>query len=258
MINGITFLAVIISLFAIKTPTRRANQAETHILAGLKEGFIYTFGFMPIKLILFLVSVLSIMGVSYVVLLPVFARDIIGGGPSTLGFLMASAGVGALVATLYLASRKSIVGLNKVIPLTSSIFAIGLIIFSLSKVLWISLLLLGTSGFGFMVSMAANNTILQTIVDDDKRGRVMSLYSMAFLGTAPFGSLIAGYLASRVGASNTLVIGGVFCLIASIVFAARMPLMSKAIHPIYKRIGIIPEVASGINNVVGMTVPPED
>lgn len=241
LINGVSFLAVIISLLAMRIDSHKKTETKnSHVLEGLKEGFIYAFGFAPIRFILSLLSIVSVMGMSYIVLMPVFTKDTLKGGPGTLGFLMASAGVGALIATVYLASRKTILGLGRMIPLSSAIFALGLIAFSLSRFLWLSSLLLMLIGFGVMAHMAASNTILQTIVDDDKRGRIMSFYTMAFMGTAPLGSLLAGSLANSFGVTNTLIIGGVFCLLGSAVFASKLPLLRKIIHPIYKKIGIIP------------------
>lgn len=258
LINGLSFLAILASLCAMKIKVKKRDQGSYDMIKDLKEGFAYTFGFPPIKFILLLLAVISLMGSSYMVLMPVFAKDVLKGGPGTLGILMSSVGVGALVATLYLASRKSVVGLSPLIPLCSGIFSVGLIFFSFSHSLIISMLLLAISGFGFMTNTAVSNTILQTIVDDDKRGRVMSFYAMAFMGMAPIGSLLAGSLASKIGAANTLILGGVCSIAASAVFAAKLPLISKLIHPIYRKMGIIPEVASGISDATRLNLPPED
>ena len=258
LINGLSFIAVIASLLAMNVKERKIKSDDSNVLENLREGFSYAFGFVPIRLILFLLGVISLMGMSYTVLMPVFARDILKGGPWTLGFLMAASGVGALGATVYLASRKSIVGLGRLIPIAASTFAVGLIVFSMSHTIWLSMLLLAIVGFGFMTHMAVSNTIVQTIVEDDKRGRVMSFYTMAFMGTAPFGSLLAGVLATRIGASNTLIIGGISCILASVFFATKLPLLTKLIHPIYRKIGIIPEVAAGIGTATRLTTPPED
>ena len=258
LINAISFIAVIISLLAMKISAREIKRVHPHMVKELKEGFAYTFGFPPIKFIILLLAVISLMGTSYAVLMPVFAKDVLKGGPGTLGLLMAGGGIGALAATLYLASRKSIVGLSSLIPVSSVIFSAGLIIFSFSRSTVVSMLLLAIAGFGFMTHMAASNTILQTIVDDDKRGRVMSFYSMAFMGMTPIGSLLAGVLASRIGAANTLILGGVCCILASIAFASKIPLLTKLIHPIYRKIGIIPEVVAGIGTATRLTLPPED
>ena len=252
LVNSVSFLAVIASLFAMNTPRGATRARDSHIMEGLKEGFLYAFGFAPMRFILLLLGVVSLMGSSCMVLLPVFARDVLKGGPDTLGFLTASSGIGALAATLYLASRRSVVGLGRMIPVASSVFAVSLVIFSLSHMLIVSLLLLVLAGFGMMTHMAASNTILQTIADDDKRGRVMSFYTMSFMGMAPLGSLLSGFLASRIGATNTLIIGSVVCFLASIIFAGKLPLLRKLIHPIYRKIGILPEVASGIGSASPM------
>ena len=258
LLNAISFLAVIASLLAMKINARKPEKYSADLFKDLKEGFAYTFGFPPIRFIILLLAVISLMGTSYAVLMPVFAKDVLKGGPGTLGLLMAGGGVGALAATLYLAGRKSIVGLGSLIPISSGIFSAGLIIFSLSRSTAVSMLLLAIAGFGFMTHMAASNTILQTIVDDDKRGRVMSFYSMAFMGMTPIGSLLAGVLAAKIGASSTLVLGGSCCILASAVFATKLPLIKKLVHPIYRKIGIIPEVASGMGTATRLTLPPED
>jgi len=236
LINGLSFIAVIISLFLMTINSRKTKIKESHILHGLKEGVDYVFGFAPIREILLLLSAISIMGMSYVVLMPVFARSILGGGPDTLGFLMASVGIGALIATVFIASREKAISLGGIIPIASSIFAVSIILFSLSRVLWLSMILLAFTGFGFMAHMASSNTIIQTIVDDDKRGRVMSFYAMAFIGTAPLGSLLAGVMASLIGVTNTLVIGGAFCVLASFAFAGRIPVLKEMVRPIYEKL----------------------
>ncbi len=258
LINGLSFIAVIFSLAAMKVALSKGKSENYNIIDGIREGFSYVSRSIPIRQILILLSIVSVTGASYVVLMPVFARDILGGGPETLGFLLSSAGIGALGATLYLASRKTVRGLVRMLAISASIFAVSLAAFSFSKSLPVSLAVLAITGFGVMAHMAASNIILQTIVDDDKRGRVMSFYTMAFIGTAPIGSLLAGILASRIGASNTLVICALLCLAASAVFAGKLPGIRLAIRPIYKKMGIIPEVAAGINTVNELSRPPED
>ncbi|MCX5686085.1 MAG: MFS transporter [Candidatus Omnitrophica bacterium] len=258
LVNGLSFLAVIAALTAMKVGPLKTEGEKRDILADIKEGFGYAYNFLPIRYILMLLGVISVMGMSYAVLMPVFAKDILGGGPGTFGTLMASGGVGAIAATIYLASRKSIVGLGDMIPVFATLFSIGIIVFSISRALWFSLVVLAATGFGMMAYMAASNIIIQTVVDDDKRGRVMGFYMMTFIGLAPFGSLLAGSLASRIGATNTLIAGGIICILASIAFAAKVPLLRKTIHPIYRKIGIIPEVAQGIGAASSLIVPPED
>jgi MFS family permease len=173
--------------------------------------------------------------------MPVFAKDILHGDSKTYGFLMAAIGVGAIIGAIFLASRRSVLGLGRIIALASSIFGIGLISFSLSHALWLSQFLLLVTGFGMMVHMASSNTILQTMVDDDKRGRVMSLYVMAFMGMAPFGSLAGGSLAGSIGAPSTLVIGGASCILGSFLFMKKLPSLREVGRPIYVRKGILSE-----------------
>jgi MFS family permease len=247
LLNGVSFLAVIIALLAMKmTPNKRESE-KTHVWQGLKEGFTYAFGFPPIRSILFSIGWISLVATASTTLMPVFAKDILRGGSQTYGFLMASSGVGAIIGAIYLASRRSVLGLGRIIAVASGIFGIGLISFSLSRVLGLSLFLLLLTGFGMMVQMASSNTILQTMVDDDKRGRVMSLFAMAFMGMAPFGSLAAGSLAGSIGAPNTLIIGGASCLIASLMFAKKLPSIREMVRPIYIRKGILlePKIEKG-------------
>jgi len=244
LINAVSYLAVIASLLAMKMPRRgnKKKEAGYNMLKDLREGFNYAFGFLPIKAILFLLGIISLMGMSYAVLMPVFARDILHGGPHTLGFLMGAVGIGSLAGTIYLASKKNIITLGRMLPVSAGIFGLSVMIFSFSHNLAFSLALLFFSGFGIMVQMAASNTILQTIVDDDKRGRIMSFYTMAFMGMAPFGSLFSGMLASRIGVSNTLVISGSCCILAAVIFAFNLPSLRKTVRPIYVKIGIVSEI----------------
>lgn len=254
LINGISYLAVIVALLAMHITRKNVKPRSSHVWRDLKEGFDYAFGFAPIRAILLLLSLVSLMGMSYAVLMPIFAKDILRGGPHTMGFLMAAAGVGALIGALSLASRESVLGLGMWIVRATAVLGVGLILTSFSRVVWLSFFLLLLIGFGMMVQMASSNTVLQTIVDDDKRGRVMSYYTMAFMGMTPFGSLLAGSLASKIGAPNTLIIGGICCLIGSIVFASRLPGLRKIVQPVYVKMGIIPEIASGIQSATDLTL----
>ena len=241
LLNGLSFLAVIASLLAMKLRPKKIEQQRTPVWLGLREGFAYAFGFPPIRSVLLLLALVSLMGMPYMVLMPVFAKQILHGGPQTLGFLMAATGCGALAGAIFLASRKSVLGLGKMIVIASALFGVGLIIFSMSRVLWLSLCLMMVSGFGMMVQMTSSNTILQTIVEEDKRGRVMSLYTMAFMGMVPFGNLFGGSLASAIGAPETIMIGGVSCIVGSILFAAKLPSLRTMTRPIYIKKGIILE-----------------
>ena len=239
LINGISFLGIIFALIAIKVPERKKVVRASRIWQDLKEGYSYAFGFAPIRYILFQIGLVSFMGISYVVLMPIFAKDIFHGGPHTLGFLMAASGIGALTGSIYLASRQTILGLGRFIAYASAIFGIGLIAFSLSQVLIVSLSMMFITGFGMIVQMVSSNTILQSIVEEDKRGRVMSIYATALIGMAPLGNLFAGSLASWIGAPNTLIVSGIACIIGSLIFAMNLPQIRKEVRPIYIKMGII-------------------
>jgi MFS family permease len=234
----------------MKMAKREIRSKSSNVLKGVKEGFAYAFGFPPIRSLLLLLALVSLTGMPYTVLMPVFAKNILHGGPHTLGFLLGASGVGALVGAIYLASRKSILGLGKLIIIALNIFGTGLIVFSISRTLSLSLLFLGFTGFGMMVQMASSNTVLQTIVEEDKRGRVMSLYTMAFMGMVPFGSLLAGSLASKIGAPGTIIISGAACILGSILLARKLPLLRELVRPIYMRRGIIREESP-------FSIPPE-
>ena len=258
MLDAVSYLAVIASLLAMKiTPRRLSATTDANILQQLREGWTYAFRFAPIRNVLLLLALVSLVGMPYTVLMPVFANEVLHGGPSTLGLLMAASGVGALMGAMFLASRKTVLGLGKFIPLMAAAFGAGLILFSFTRVLWLSLGLMVVTGLGFMVQMAASNTVLQTIVEEDKRGRVMSFYTMAFMGTAPFGSLLAGIIAERIGAPHTLLFGGLGCILGALWFASSLPALRRDVSPIYVKIGILPEVAAGIQHTSELTIPPE-
>ena len=192
LLNSISYLFVVASLILMRVKPRKRENKNSNVLIALKEGFSYTFNFEPIKSIILLLALISLMGMPYAVLMPVIAKEILHGDSFTFGFLMGASGVGALMGGIYLASRRNVLGLEKIIPLSASVFGLGLITFSLSRVFLLSSILMVVTGLGMMLQMASSNTIIQTVVDDDKRGRVMSLYTMAFMGSAPFGSFIAG------------------------------------------------------------------
>ncbi len=232
----------------MKIKPRTIESKHKRLVHGLKEGVDHAFGFLPIRAILIMVAMLSIFGYPYLVLMPIFARDILHGGPNTLGFLMGATGLGAVCGAVFMASRKTVVGLGKIMTYSIITFGTGIILFSLSRNLYLSIALLIVTGFGMMVQMASANTLLQTIVDDDKRGRIMSFYTMAFMGMAPFGSLLAGTLAGRLSAPTANIIGGSVCLVGAAVFARNLPRLRELVHPIYVKLGIIPEVATGIQS----------
>jgi MFS family permease len=258
LIDGISYIAVIASLLAMRIALAPSRGPRKAVLHDLREGWRYVVGSAPIRSVLLLLALASLVGMPYTVLMPIFAGTILHGGPHTLGFLMGAAGVGALISAAWLASRKSVVGLGRVVPISAAVFGVGLIGFSFSSTLWLSLAMMVVTGAGMMQQMAGSNTILQTIVDDDKRGRVMSFYSMAFLGMTPFGSLLAGVAASHFGAPLTLRVGGVFCIAGAGWFALQLPALRTAVRPIYARLGIIPETVAGVQAANLLLTPPED
>ncbi|HSJ15106.1 MAG TPA: MFS transporter [Longimicrobiales bacterium] len=257
LLNGVSYIAVLASLLLMRVP-RRPRGSHGAVFGHMAEGFRYAFGFPPIRSILLMVATVSLLAVPYTVLLPVIARETLGGGPETLGFLMSAIGLGALGGALFLATRSTVRGLGRVIVLAALLFGAGLVGVALSRTLWLSLALLLLAGFGMMTQMASSNTVLQTIVEDDKRGRVMSLYTMAFVGTAPIGSLLAGIAASRLGTPLTIALGGSACLAAAAVFGRHLPVLRAQVRPIYERLGILPELARGIQAVTHQTTPETD
>jgi MFS family permease len=242
LIDGISYIAVIGSLVAMRFVRAEMPKEPPNALHELAEGWRYVLESKPIRTLLLLLGLISLVGMPYTVLMPVFADRILHGGAHTLGFLMAASGVGALAAALLLAARRTVLGLGNWIGSSSVLFGAALAGFALSRTLWFSLAVLPFVGFGMMQEMAATNTVLQTIVDDDKRGRVMAYYAMAFQGVSPFGSLFGGALSDRIGAPATLVIGGVVCVIAGLWFVWRLPKLREVVRPIYVRLGILPEL----------------
>jgi len=239
MIDAISYLAVIASLLAMQVEKKPKREVEGRVLDELRAGLTYVSRSVPMRSALFLLALVATMGMPYTVLMPAIATDRLHGGAHTLGFLMTASGLGALAGALYLASRNSVLGLGRAMMLSTIAFGAGLIAFSQSRLLWVSLLLLPIVGGGMMVETASTNTILQTIVEERMRGRVMSFYTMAFLGTAPLGSLFAGLLAARIGAPMTILIGGVACIAAGIWFGLRLPSLRALLRPIYIQKGII-------------------
>ena len=239
LLNAISFLAIIFTLLAMNIPKRKTEVEHPPVFHGLKEGYQYAFGFPPILYLLVLMATVSLLGMPYMVLMPVFARDILHGGPQTLGFMMGASGIGALVGSFYLASRRSVLGLMKLNAIATGGFGAGIIAFSFSRSIPLSMFIMLFTGFGMIIHMAASNTILQTIVDEDKRGRIMSFLAMSSMGMVPFGSLLGGFLASKIGAPNTLIISGIACIVGSLFFYSRLSFIKKAIRPIYVKMGII-------------------
>ncbi len=240
LIDGISYIAVIVSLLMMRLHAREARRKADSTLAELQAGWTYVSRFVPVRTILLLFAVVSLMGMPFVVLMPIFAVRVLHGGPHTLGFLMGAMGVGALISALSLAARKSVRGLLRMIPLAAVVFGLALIGFGLSHWYWLSMLMVMVAGMGMMQGMAGSNTIIQTIVSEDKRGRVMSFYTMAFVGMAPFGSLLAGTLAHAIGAPLTVIINGAVVVLGAGWFTTQMPAVRRTLRPIYEQMGIIP------------------
>ena len=243
LLNAISFIAVIAALLAMRLKRREMKRRAGKVWQELKGGAAYAFGFAPIRSILLLTALVALVGMPYTVLMPVFAKDILHGGPSTLGLLMAATGVGAIIGAGFLASRKNAAGLETVVAVAAGTFGMGLVLLAQSRTLWLALLLLVITGLGMMVQMASNNTVLQTIVDDDKRGRVMSFHNMAFMGVTPFGSLLGGALADRIGTPGTLMACGVACALAALLFASRLRKFRAQVRPVYERLGFVKQSA---------------
>jgi MFS family permease len=244
LLNAISYIFVIISLLMMKITIKEIVKKKSDVLNELKEGLVYTFGFPPIKHLLILLGLVSLMGMSYSVLMPVFAKEILKGGSHTYGFLMGAAGFGAFIGAIFLASRETVLKLERIIPSAAILAGAALMLLSFSRFFSISLVLMVFIGMGMMLQTAATNTILQTITDDDKRGRVMSFYTMAIMGTAPFGSLLAGWLAKVIGTPGTILAGGSACIIGALVFLRKLPELKKLVRPIYIKMGIIPETVA--------------
>lgn len=230
ILNGGSYIASIIALTMLKVTKRQVPKSETSIVSILREGFNYAYGFAPIKWILLLLSLTSVAGMSLTILMPVFAAETLHGGSDILGFLMGASGVGAIAGAIYLAIRSSAQGLEKVLPVAASIIAMGLILLSFAQVLWLALLAMMIIGFGMIVQSGSSNTLLQHVVDEDKRGRIMGFYVIAFIGMGTIGNLWAGYIAHIIGTPHTFQIGGAACIIGGVFFATKIPELRRKIN----------------------------
>jgi len=257
LIDGLSYIAVIISLIMMRALPRQLFAKRAGVLFELKEGWKYVVDFVPIRSILLLLAITSLVGMQYSVLMPIFAARILKGGAHTLGFLMAASGVGALAGAVMLTARKSVLGLGKWIPLATVCFGAGLMGFSQSRTLFLSLILLFVAGFGMMTQMASSNTILQTILTDERRGRVMGYFTMSFVGMMPFGSLLAGVMADKIGAPLTVLISGAVCTAGAAWFALQLKYLRPLIRPIYVNLGILEDVTPDRHPISSPQPPPE-
>ena len=255
-VDGVSYLAVIASLVVMRLPALNdRGKSRSGLVEELREGWNYVSGFGPVRTILLIMALICLMGWPYSVLLPVFAGQVLHGGPHTLGWLSAAAGLGALASALALAMRKSIKGLSRNLQASVALLGIGLILFGLSHVLWLSLLLMVVVGFGLIQAAAVCNTIIQSLVPDDKRARVMGYYTMAFFGAAPFGSLMAGALAQHIGAPHTVMLTGTFCIVGAAWFTLQLPKIRPAMRAAYREreLSAQRESAPPSGNVSGTT-----
>jgi MFS family permease len=238
-IDAVSYIAVIISLLLMRVSHEVPARSGESLFSELRDGYRYVVGFAPVRTSLILLAIVSAMGMPYTVLMPVIALNVLHGGAHTLGFLMTASGLGAVGGALYLASRRSVLGLGRVMLIATMTFGLGLIAFGFTRSFWVALIVLPFVGAGFMVEMASTNTILQTITEERLRGRVMAFYTMAFFGSAPVGSLLAGVAADRIGASSTIILGGVACLAAGVWLMMSLPKMRQLVRPIYIERGIL-------------------
>jgi MFS family permease len=239
-VDAISYIAVIISLLMMQRTLAPRAKVDMRMLEELRTGWKYVAGFAPVRALLLIIALVGVMGMPYATLMPVIASKVLHGGPHTLGILMTASGIGALMGTIYLASRHSVLGLGKVIVAANAALSLGLIAFSFSRSLWLSAILLPIVGAGIMVQAASVNTILQTVVDENLRGRVMAFYSVAIMGMQPIGSLLSGIVADRIGAEMTIFYGALFCLIGGFWFAMRRAMLAEYVRPIYIKRGILP------------------
>jgi MFS family permease len=253
LIDGISYLAVIASLLMMRITLMQGQRQRAAMTQELRAGWQYVAGSRPIRSILLLLGLASFAGMPYTVLMPIIVGNL-NGGPQALGMLMAASGVGALAGAVSLAVRKSVLGLGKRIVVCAGLFGLSVMAFGQSQSIWLSALILPVVGFSMMQHMASSNTILQTIVDDEMRGRVMSFYSMAFQGMAPFGSLLAGVLAARIGAAETLLVSGAMCVAGAAWFAMKLPDIRRLVRPTYVRLGILP-ATRGVDQASNLQTP---
>ena len=238
-IDGISYFAVIASLLIMRITALDDRRRAARMIEQMREGWDYVRTFRPVRTILLLFALTTLMGYPYTVLLPVFAAQTLHGGAHTLGWLTGASGVGALASALSLAWRKTVVGLTRLLRASAAVLGAALIVFGLSHTLWLSLASMVFAGFGLIQISSASNTVIQTLVSEDKRARVMSYYTMTFFGAAPIGSLLAGILADRIGVGATVVLTGTVCLAGALWFSVQLPGLREVMRPIYVEMGLI-------------------
>ena len=245
LIDGLSYLAVIASLLLMRIAPLDVPRKAGGMWSQMREGWDYVRIFRPVRTILVLSGFLCFVGYPFTVLLPIFAGQVFHGGPATLGWLTGASGVGALLSAVSLAVRRSVVGLTRMLQVAALMLGGGLMLFGLSQTLWLSLVLLVCVGFGMMQCLSAGNTIIQTLVPEDKRARVMAYYVMAIFGTTPFGSLLIGALAERIGGPKTIILAGACCAAGGAWFTFELPKVRVVMRPIYEEMGLLPSFAIG-------------
>lgn len=240
LLDGLSYIPVVASLLMMRLKPGGAPAAHASMLEQMREGWDYVRTFRPVRTVLVMFSLVSLMGYPYSVLMPLFAGQVLHGGPATLGWLTGATGVGALCSAISLAVRKSVVGLTRMLQVAAAMLGAALILFGLSRVLWLSLLLMLFAGFGLLQTASVSNTIVQSLVPDDKRARAMSYYTVAFFGASPLGSLFAGLLAARIGAPHTVIVTGTCCIAAALWFTWEGPKIRKLMRPVYEERGLLP------------------
>ena len=238
VINALTYTAVMISFLLIKvTPTVRETNT-TPMLQGMREGFQYAWRSLPIRSLLLLLTAVGFLATPYINLMPVLTREVFAVGAREMGFMIGAAGLGAVSGTLYLATRSSVRGLVRLLTYAALAAGISLALVAHVKIVWLAIPLLAITGFGILATSVSVNMIVQTIVDDDKRGRVMALYTASFMGMAPFGALMGGALADVLGVAATLTIAGTCCALGALMLASRHPQIRGELRAVYARLGI--------------------
>ena len=248
LLNGISYIAVIIALLMMRVMPQRGKGVKQKVWEDIRDGFQYVVGNIPIRTLLLLMSVISFFGLPLMTFIPAYVKTILHGGSEMLGLLLSCIGVGSFIAALYLAARKSVLGLGKVVMLSGVLLGIGLSVMSFVSIPWVAAVLCLPIGFSVIAAVASINTLLQTLSREDKRGRVMGYMAMAFTGMAPVGSIILGTFEEFVGLQVIILLSGICCFLASLIFEYYRPVVRKYARPIYIDKGIIKEIVVGIDS----------
>lgn len=247
LLNAASFVAVIMALMMIRIPVREEHIHPSNFKNSFMEGFQYTFHSMPIRTLITILAILSLIGLPFIVLLPAYAKEVLHGSSDTLGYLMSGLGAGALTGALYMASRKTVIGLGRLISVSVAVLGLTIALASASPNMYFSLIVFFFGGLSMVLSLSSINTMLQTIADENKRGRVMSFYAMALMGATPFGNLLAGTLASGVGINFALLISGTVTILSGVWFGMKLKSLRRYVRPIYVNKGILPGLPDDMN-----------